>query len=217
MDILYFFRERTRFIWYFYKNSAVAFDETKRKIDSEEEPFDNPPYSEDGEPPYLEEWIEADNALEVLGRTCITMLSVTLNLYFETWEKEFGIPWDKDKRKHAFKKGYLNGYRAYFEHISGRSWDDCPADLGLLEQMILARNRDQHPEDITSMHVRYVDKDITRFPSPFFMRDDERQLLEELSLGGSYWIKPAVYASSEEVRAAITEAGKLVNWIEEHA
>ena len=36
------------------------------------------PYSEDGEPPFMQEWSQADIELEVLGRTCVSMLSDSL-------------------------------------------------------------------------------------------------------------------------------------------
>ena len=57
MDVLFFLRERTKFIRYFYETAAEPFRETIRKIEADEAPFDNPPYSEDGEPPFLEEWM----------------------------------------------------------------------------------------------------------------------------------------------------------------
>ena len=87
MDVLFFFKQRTRFIRHFYETAGMPFRETKRKIEAKEPPFDDPPYSEDGEPPYVEEWIAASEAQEVLGRTCLSMLSTSLQLYFMTWEK----------------------------------------------------------------------------------------------------------------------------------
>jgi len=55
MDILYFFRERTQFIKMFYETAASPFRETIRAIEDERPPFNDPPYSEDGEPAYLAE------------------------------------------------------------------------------------------------------------------------------------------------------------------
>ena len=96
MDVLFFLKERTRFIRYFYQTAAEPFRETIRKIEAGEAPFDDPPYSEDGEPPFLEEWLAADTALAMLGRTCISMLSASLQLYFKTWEGELGVTWEKE-------------------------------------------------------------------------------------------------------------------------
>ncbi len=55
MEVLFFLKERTKFIRHFYETAGESFRETKRQIEAGEPPFDNPPYSEDGEPPYLEE------------------------------------------------------------------------------------------------------------------------------------------------------------------
>ncbi|MEO7825814.1 MAG: hypothetical protein ABIR60_01625, partial [Allosphingosinicella sp.] len=60
MDILFFLKLRTDFIRRHYHVAVAAFVEQKRLIEDAEPPFDNPPYSEDGEPPYLEEWMDAD-------------------------------------------------------------------------------------------------------------------------------------------------------------
>ncbi len=65
MDVLSFLRERTRFIRYLYQTAGESFPETVRGIEAGEPPFDNTPYSEDGEPPYLKEWMQADEGLEV--------------------------------------------------------------------------------------------------------------------------------------------------------
>ncbi len=50
-----------------------------------------PPYSEDGEPPFLDEWIRAKTSIEITGATCVSMLSEALKLYFKTWERELGL------------------------------------------------------------------------------------------------------------------------------
>ena len=56
MDIRYFLEQRLAFIKQLYLNGASPFDDRKRKIENEEAPF-IPPYSEDGEPAYLNEWL----------------------------------------------------------------------------------------------------------------------------------------------------------------
>ncbi len=50
MDVLFFLKERARFIRYYYKTAAEPFRETIRKIEADEAPFDDPTYSEDDEP-----------------------------------------------------------------------------------------------------------------------------------------------------------------------
>ena len=214
MDVLAFLKERTRFIRYFYKTAGGPFRETMRRIDANEPPFDDPPYSEDGEPPYLEEWMEADEGLEVLGRTCISMVSASLQLYFTTWRSELGIRLDEGQHKQAFRNGFLHGYRTCFAEVLDLSWDECPADFGLLEQITLARNRDQHPEHISTMSVDHSRKDRQKHPHLFFVSEIERKMYSDPEMGGISWMNPAVHVSRETLSTAIEEVEKLAEWLE---
>lgn len=214
MDVLFFFKERTRFIRQFYNTAAVPFLQTMEAIEKGAPPFDDPPYSEDGEPAYLVEWIEASEALEVLGRTCLSMLSPSLLLYFRTWERQLGVRWDEDERKKTFKKGFLNGYLTCFEQVSGIVRKECPANLDLIEQVILARNRDQHPEDITSMRVTHGRVKTDRPSSQFFMNERDRAMFSDPEMQGLSFLDPAVHVSGEQLFAAILEAENLVDWLE---
>ena len=215
MDVFYFFKERTRFLRYFYDSAAAPFLETMRKIEAQEAPFDSPPYREDGEPPYLDEWVEASEAVEVLGRSCLSMLSASLNLYFRTWEQELPIRWADGERKHAFRNGYLNGYRICFEAVLEQSWEDCPADLALVEQITLARNRDQHPDEIVTLRVTHARADLDKYPRPFFMSEFDRRRLDERDLEHGFLMNPSVYVSPEQLDQAITETERLAFWLKE--
>ena len=216
MDVLFFFKKRTRFIKYFYETAEMPFRETIRKIEEEEPPFDNPPYNEDCEPPYMVEWSEANEALEVLGRTCLSMLSASLQLYFKKWESELGIRWKKGERKSAFKRGFLQGYRTCFEEVLGLSWELCPADLILIEQVILARNRDQHPERISTIRVTHAETDLEKYPLPYFMNEFDRKVHSDPEMKSVPLMRPSVHASCEALYQAIDETEKLTSWLEEH-
>jgi hypothetical protein len=168
MDVLFFLKERTNFIRHFYKCAGEPFRETIRKIDAEEEPFE-PPFSVDGgdgAPPFLTEWLEADSCLEALGRSCISMLSASLQLYLREWESELGLSCRRDHKK-SFSNGFLQGYRTCFGDVLGIDWDDCPADFLILEQITLARNRAQHPDGITTLDVSHPLSDRRKFPRLF--------------------------------------------------
>ncbi|WP_307521472.1 hypothetical protein [Pseudomonas sp. W2I6] len=89
MDIRYFLEQRLAFIKQLYLNGASPFDDRKRKIENEEAPF-IPPYSEDGEPAYLNEWLEADSSVQVLGSACLSMIAASLHLYLKEWERQLG-------------------------------------------------------------------------------------------------------------------------------
>jgi len=214
MDILFFLNERTKFIRYYYNTAGQIFSDTIRKIEAKAPPFNDPPYSEDEEPPYLAEWLQADEGLEVLGRSCLSMLSPSLHLYFKAWEKQLGVRWEKGERERVFKKGFLNGYQICFGSVPGVSWDECPADLALIEQITLARNRDQHPEWIDTMHVHHGQKDLEKYPRPFFISETERRMSTVSDMPGEFWMTPVVHVSQEALFSAIQEVDKLAEWLE---
>jgi len=85
VDYLYFLRQRTRFIRQFYPDASSPSLDRRRRIEDAEEPFDTYQYDEIEEPPFLEEWIDAGEALDVLGQSCISMLSSSLHLYIQEW------------------------------------------------------------------------------------------------------------------------------------
>ena len=153
MDIEAFLKLRTTFIRYFYENSVKPFNEIKTAIENEEESY-IPPYSEDGEPPFLAEWMDADQGADAVGHVCISMLSSSLHLFLKAWvsrlEKEHGIKFNMDFKK----KGWFSGYKRIFLELQ-LLLSECTVDFDVIEQITLARNRVQHPEDLTVMRVEY--------------------------------------------------------------
>lgn len=214
MDVLYFLKERTKFIRSFYASGCLPFQETIRKIEAGAQPFE-PPYSEDGEPPFMDEWLDASTALEVLGRTCLSMLSESLKLYFMTWEGQLWVerPCAKCFKK-SFDRGFLEGYRACFEEALKIDWDECPADLSILEQVTLARNRAQHPESITTLNLTHDARTREKYPQPFFMHESEKGLAYSESSVSS-WLDPTLHVSHENLSAAIDQVELLSDWLEE--
>ncbi len=215
MEVLFFLKERTRFIRHFYETACQPFRETMRKIEAGEEPFE-PPYSEDGEPPFLTEWLEADTALDVLGRSCVSMLSESLKLYFKTWEAQLWVerPCEKCFKK-SFSDGFLEGYRACFGEALKVNWDECPADFSILEQVTLARNRDQHPDSISSLHATHDQHTRRKHPQPFFIRESEKDLVIDPDNADSPWFFVTLHVSRETLFAAIDHVELLADWLEE--
>lgn len=134
MDVLYFLEERMRFIRYYYETAASSFLTIQRKIEAKEPPFDDPPWDDSGEPAFLAEWLEAEDGLSILGRSCLSMVSGSINLHFSAWEQKLGIRIEDAHRKQLFKKGVLSGYRAIFEHYLQVAWSDSTADLAILDR-----------------------------------------------------------------------------------
>lgn len=214
MDVRYFLGKRLAFIEQLYVNSSAQFIERKRKIEAEEEPF-VPPYSEDPEPAFLSEWLETEESLQVIGHACISMLSASFHLYLKTWERQLGVPID-DSYKSAFKRGWFNGYKVYFQRQFNVIFEESSCNLELLEELALARNRVQHPESITNQSSYYSADDLKKLPSPFFIADRDRELLAEMEEGERSWLMPpTIHIPLEKLKAAISEVTRFAEWLEQ--
>lgn len=215
MDVRYFLDQRLAFIKQLYVNSSASFIERKRKIEAEEEPF-VPPYSEDAEPAYLSEWLEADESLQVLGGVCVSMLSASFHLYFKTWEHQLGIPVDKSLKPIFRKRGWFHGYREYFFRHFGINFEGSPCQLALLEELVLARNRVQHPDSISSHSSHYSDDDLKKMPRPFFIDDRELEMLAETEKVERKWLlPPTIHVTSKKFLAALSEVARFAKWLEQ--
>jgi len=214
LDVLYFLKRRTGFIRYFYDTGGEPFLETIRKIEAGESPFGEPHDSEDGEPAFQVEWSEATTALEMLGRTCNSMLSASLQLYFKAWETEAHITWEPKERAKAFNRGV----KAYLQSLGEAlkfSLDACPANFEILEQVILARNRDQHPDHITRLSVTHDATTLEKYPQLFFISESERKIYCNAEMRNIPWMSPTVHVSRETLFAAIDQVEALGEWLEE--
>jgi hypothetical protein len=145
VDIFAFLKDRTTFIRDFYNTASSPFRETMRKIEAGEAPFEPHLAKYEDEPPFTTEWIDANTSLEVLGRVCVSMLSAALKLYFNTWRTHLRIELQPSEKTLFNKHGFLNGYKHVLAERLSIKWAECPPDLAVLEQVILARIRDQHP------------------------------------------------------------------------
>lgn len=212
MDILAFLKDRTRLIRLYYDGATQPFNETLRRINTGEYPY-VPSYSEDGEPQFLDEWIDASELLELTGRCSVSMLSASLHLYFKTWEYELDLCCGAEFAKTFKAEGLISGYRACLAKRVAIEWDQCPADLEIIEQIILARNRHQHPDNITTIQVTHAIKDRTSYPQPFFMSALEARLFKE---EGRYdlFMPPRVLVTRDKLMTAIAEVESLCEWLE---
>lgn len=211
MDVLYCLLERTRLIGTYYERTTEPLTEISRKIRANEAPF-VAPYSEDAEPAFMEEWTEANELLEMAGRSCVSMLSSALQLYFKTWEWELDLRCGEGHGA-AFKSGFVNGYRCCLADRLRIDWTECPADLNIIEQIVLARNRAQHPENIIDFGVFHSLGDLKRFPKPFFLSEFESRILAEEG-GFSPFMPPGVRITSDALIAALEQVRCMCEWLE---
>jgi hypothetical protein len=211
-----FLNERIEFIRQLYNITTAPYIECKRQIEAEEEPYSPPPsYIEDGEPHFLNEWLEANESILVIGCLSVSMLSGSFHLYFKTWEKRLGVPIDKPLMTVFKKSGWLKGYMAYFSKHFGVEFNELPADLDILQEVILLRNRLQHPEELTTNIPSYSKDDLDKLRHPFFIDDSERALFSDLDDQESTWlIPPSFTVTSEKLYKAIAEVQRFTEWLE---
>ncbi len=224
MDYLAFTKNRTRFLRDFYSESSKPFLETRRKIEAGEPPFE-PPYSEDSEPAFLGEWLDAGDAVALLGQFVVSALSDRLKLYIEHWVTELrqragdeqlnavgvGRPTDA-AYKNAFKKGWLAGYHAYCEQL-GVKWSESGVDPHLLEQLALARNNSQHPTDITSVRVRQTEEEAERFPGGAFASAFDVKASEAVK-GLRFTRPPRLEVTPEKLKLAFDAVETFCTWLD---
>ncbi|MBY5325260.1 hypothetical protein [Rhizobium leguminosarum] len=217
MEVHEFLRLRTAFIRRHYETAAEPFRQIIRKIEAGEEPYE-PPYSEDGEPPFLEEWSEAKTSLEILGATCVSMLSESLKLYFMTWERELGVQCATqlpDEFSRNKGKGFINGYKVCFGRLLRTDWSDCPADWDVIEQVALARNDAQHAKHIHDMGMEHNPKVRKKHPMPFFLSEDEKRMIEADQILDHPWFGLSLVVTHETLYKAIAQVESLTAWMEE--
>ncbi|MDB0507743.1 hypothetical protein LBW60_01495 [Ralstonia solanacearum] len=227
MEVKYFLERRTKFIRDFYDRSVAPFLEIVRKIDNDEEPFKTPSdygYDEEGnyvgigEPAFSTEWQEAQDAIQIQGRSCLSMLAASLNMYFTTWAHQLGVKPPKKKNG----EGWLQAYQRVLGERAGILWDSCPVNRALIEQIVLARNRDQHPDNITAFYSHHSEDDMRKHPQMFFVSESETEMLRGFDGGDAaeneafrWLITPTVSVDREKLLTAIDEVEKLCNWLEE--
>ena len=210
MDLVAFLKERNKAALYFYENASKPFFEIVSAIENKVDPF-VPVYSEDAEPQYLEEWEAAKNGINAVGLTVASMLSSSMQLFLEEWVSRLGKHGRRYNRKH--KKGWFHAYLKILKDV-GVNIDDCPASIEIIEQLVLARNRAQHPENLTEAGVRHSDNDLKKYPNPYFISEDERKLLESRDLKSSWWLRPKVDFDHQKIEMLISEIESFCSWLD---
>lgn len=213
MDVRYFLNQRLSFARQLYANSAEPFLERKQKIKTEEEPY-VPKHGENDEPPFFGEWLEAENSLRVLGHVCVSILVASFHLYLKTLERQTGVR-ANEKYKAAFKDGWFAGYRTYFRGEFCVEFEKSRCNLDLLEELVLARNRFEHPESITSPGVTYSEHDLKKLGNPLFIDDRDLELFSDLEDGErTFLLLPEISITQMKFLDAVSEVERFAEWLE---
>lgn len=221
MNIEYFLKEKTGHIKWFYKTAVKPFNNIKQAVEEEKEPYVPLPGEEYSEPPFLEEWIKAENGVQTVGHTCISMLSGILGLCLEKWGERLeggrggpsGATTSKDDWTTTKKKGWFADVIKKLEKL-GFDVSSCPANASIMEQIVLCRNRIQHPDSLSS-GITYSEKDTSKFSKPFFSSELELEMFGgDFKSGKFFFFLPSVSSTEEKMFEAISQVEGFFSWLE---
>jgi hypothetical protein len=209
MNLLFFLKERLDFVIFFFDMATESFLLIMSNIENKLPPYVQV-YDESGSPQYLDEWIDASTGFEAVGVTSLSMVSSSLQLFLDEWVKLRLETKSNSQFKRTHKKGWFHAYCKIFEEV-GIDTNSCPANLQLIEQVVLARNRSQHPEDLTMIQVAHSKSDLTKYPNPYFVVDTYQSTSNAEQ---SWWMSPRVYVDRIKLDFVITEVEKFCIWLE---
>lgn len=212
MDVYGLLKLRIDFLRQLHERACRPFQDIRRQIEDGEPPFE-PPYSEDGEPPFLAEWIEAEESIQVIGYSCLSMLSAALKLYFHEWERHLHISAKDPQLKCSFKKGWLKGYECYFRKTLGIGFDACEVPMLRLEEIARARNVAQHPDHLWGNTASFTDDDLEVLREPFFSSEVDRRLAESATEEGKWFLPVTLHVPPEKLAQAILDVLSFAAWL----
>jgi hypothetical protein len=176
MDIQAGLRDKLRFIERHYAAASAPFRETKRKIDAGEDPFEPPPFdaetATDFRPPFLEQWQEANESLNIEGQVAIDLVRAALREYLSSFINLYGDPLT------ASGKNWLRLYRKHFLETHGIDWEEGPVPLDELEEVNLARNDVERGGEPFGKTRRLTNDRELGFPAGRFVDEIEEQVFQ---------------------------------------
>jgi hypothetical protein len=206
-------RSRTQFIRYFFTEGDKHFAKIQQDIEESSPPYDVTPPEYDPEyrePPFLDQWTDADTACKVFAASCVSLLSDSLKLYFNTLQRNvIGFTIAKEKGE-----GFVPAFKRALGEILDTDWSDCPSDFGVIEQIALARNRGQHSENITMGPARHDAYTLRKYPRPFFASEDEYTSWVQYDGDANSFLVPSVIVTQETLFAAVEQVEKLAVYID---
>jgi hypothetical protein len=206
MDLLYFVDERLKFIRYFYESTVAVFQERIRKIEAGEPPYvdtRDPEYAD--EPAFLEEWQNADAAVNIAGATCLELLQSTFHSYLDEYMREIGQVHLRAQLREMKKKSWFGNYRALFVEVLAIDWNASGADIDLLEQVILARNDFTHNLEFTHLKAYQTPAHSEKYPNSAFADPRWRTLMFK---------GPPLVVTEETLERATTTLHQLCEYLE---
>jgi len=212
MELDFYLKERLGFVNFFFITASKPFEAIMSSIEKGESPF-VPAYDDSGgEPQFLEEWREANTGLESVGNAALSMLSSSLQLFLNDWVCRIEDPNNRYPRTN--KRGWFHAYRKALKEV-GVDFEGCPSDLKLIEQAVLARNRVQHPDDLTVLRTTHSKSDLKKYPSPFLVSEPDQSTLGFDHDSQTWWVAPNILVDHEKLACVTTEIAAFCSWLEE--
>jgi hypothetical protein len=214
MDILWFLRRRLSFVANLYDTATAPFETTKGKIEAGEPPFVDQRDLERfdvSEPPFLEEFLEANESAEVIGHWCLCMVQASLKAfleeYVENMERDYGRALGDLRAKLSAKKAksWFERYRLLFGEELDIDWHKGPVPMTDLEQINLTRDDLIHNVDMATTYVYQTEKHAEHYPKSLFT--DEVWM--KMGLGGKIVIK------KDQLTKAVALVENFCAWLEE--
>ena len=207
MDILAGLGDKLRFIERLYATASKPFTETIRKIEAGEPPFE-PPYFDpdymDTEPPFLADWQEADDALNLVGQAALTLVQSALREYIDAFV------WLSRQKPPAGRGNWFERYKRFFLEVYGIDWEAGPFPPAKIEEINLARDDIQHSGKQFGMERRMTEKHLSRFPDGLFAYGIDRQISGEFGL-----IRPRIYITAKNLHEAIRRVEVFCGFLDE--
>lgn len=207
MQRLKILHEKLRFISWFFGLTTAPFAGMKRKIEAGDRPYATSAAHKLGsDPPFATEWLDADQAIQLQGQLCLNLLQRSLLEYLD---ETVNLSSDQPPSK---KNNWFENYKRWFLK-SGVDWTASGADLLLIEEMTMARNRIQHGSRRDSHSpVKQQDEDYRkRFPKALFQNDFEARFFR--SFGPKL---RSIELTNDKLTKAMEEITRFTNFIEEH-
>jgi hypothetical protein len=221
MDITYFAKNRISFIENMYDKATSPFTDVIYKIENEIYPY-IPSYSEYNEPALFNEWSDAQDSINIIGLQSVSLLAASLQLFFKAWIKNIyrlnpasktkSLKNESSYQKEFKKSGWLIGYMALLKKEYNIDLNDSNVNLTLIEELILVRNRIQHPDEITTLDSFYSASDLEKLKNPSFVISTGNDSLQESELYAI--LKPRIRIEPIQFHQLVNELNKLVDWLE---
>jgi len=210
--------DRLRAVERLYDDAAGVFIERKRRIEAGEEPYQPPPFNPDIdalEPPFLAEWLEANEFQNVIGQACLSLVQSCLKDYLDGIFRRSGITaqadWFLSDRRNRVKgESWFGRYLALFTDAYHIKWNESPVSTQDIEEINIARNDMQHGKPALGLNRYQTKQHGQRFPLGLFTDDVEKGLRKD----GFLQNFALIYVSPEALKESISRVKTFCEFVE---